>query len=125
MFARDVSESRIEVQTHFASCAKLMRESNLQKQIINHLRSQGDYVFNVVGSPRQQKGTPDLLVCHNGLFLALELKISTGVESAMQLLQRRLITNAGGIAEVVRSIPDLESILRSADEEIRSPIREI
>lgn len=92
-----------------------MREANLQKKVIRYLRDQGDYVFKVVGSPMQQRGTADLLVCHRGLFVALELKAPGGVESGPQKRECRLVREALGIAELVKDLSEVDSILRMAE----------
>ena len=90
-------------------------ESNLQRRIARMLREQGDYVFNVVGSPMQQRGTADLLVCHQGLFLAIEVKDKGGKESKLQEFERRKVKAAGGIAGVAWSMDDVASLLRLAE----------
>lgn len=90
-------------------------ESNLQRRIARMLREQGDYVFNVVGNPMQQRGTADLLVCHQGLFIALELKAPGGKESKLQQFERRKVDAAGGIAGVAWSMDDVAALLREAE----------
>lgn len=97
-----------------------MRESVFQRQVIQYLRSQGDYVFNVVGSPYQARGTADLLVCHKGLFVAIECKAEKGHESALQQRERRIVTAAGGIAEVAKDMAEVKAILRLAEYNERS-----
>ena len=48
------------------------------------------------------RGTPDLLVCLNGFFVALELKASQKAKvSQLQDYALRKIINAGGIAFIV------------------------
>jgi Holliday junction resolvase len=90
-------------------------EANLQRHIAKILRDQGDYVFNVVGNPMQQRGTADLLVCHQGLFLAVEVKDKGGKESKLQQFERRKVDAAGGVAGVVWSMDDVASLLRLAE----------
>jgi len=90
-------------------------EANLQRRIAKMLREQGDYVFNVVGNPMQQRGTADLLVCHQGLFLAVEVKDKGGKESKLQEFERRKVDAAGGIAGVVWSMDEVAALLREAE----------
>lgn len=85
-----------------------MRESVFQRQIIQYLRASGDYVFKVVGSPMQQRGTPDLLVCHQGLFVAIECKIPGENPSKLQEVEIRKVRQAGGAAGVLTSMDDLQ-----------------
>ena len=47
-------------------------------------------------------GTPDLLVCIKGRFVALELKIEKGEASKIQLLKLTQIMKAEGLAFVVK-----------------------
>ena len=90
-------------------------EANLQRRIARMLREQGSYVFNVVGNPMQQRGTADLLVCHQGLFLAIEVKDQGGKESKLQQFERRKVDAAGGIAGVVWDLDGVASLLRLAE----------
>jgi len=46
-------------------------------------------------------GTPDRLICLNGRFVALELKVSGGVVAKLQLLKLLEISKAGGLAYIV------------------------
>lgn len=56
-------------------------------------------------------GTPDILLCYNGLFIALEVKTKTGRATENQLKVIEDVRKCGGIAEIVRSIDDVKKIL--------------
>ncbi len=86
-----------------------MKEAALQKKVIQELRAQGCYVFKVVGGPAQQRGTSDLLICANGRFVAIELKVPGKKADPLQLIELQKVRNAGGQAEV---FDDLENIRR-------------
>ena len=88
-----------------------MRESALQRQIIAYLRGRGAYVFKVVGSPLQQRGTPDLLVCWWGKFIAIEIKVPGEDATPMQNHEIHKIREAGGCGVVVKSVGDVEVLL--------------
>jgi Holliday junction resolvase len=90
-------------------------EANLQRRIARMLREQGDYVFNVVGNPMQQRGTADLLVCHQGLFLAIEVKDKGGKESKLQQFERHKVDAAGGIAGVAWGMDEVVALIRLAE----------
>ena len=49
-----------------------MSERTFQTRAIKWLRAQGAYVVNI--SVSTVRGTPDLVICYRGKFLALELK---------------------------------------------------
>jgi Holliday junction resolvase len=88
-----------------------MREAQLQKRIIEYLKESGCYVFKAVGSPAQARGTPDLLVCHRGRFLALEVKLRGNEPTALQEYEMDKIRLAGGIAELVYRLEDVERLI--------------
>lgn len=46
-------------------------------------------------------GTPDLIICHEGRFIAYELKTETGRTSELQKYNLQKIEEACGIARVV------------------------
>ena len=88
-----------------------MKESTLQHQIITYLRGRGAYVFKVVGSPYQQRGTPDLLVCWHGKFIGIELKIPGQEATPIQEHEIHKIREAGGCGVVVKSVGDVAILL--------------
>ena len=88
-----------------------MKESSLQRRIITYLRAEGCYVFKVVGSPLQQRGTPDLLVCYQGRFLALEIKVPGAKPTPLQVHEMTKIGAAGGIATTVESVEEVKAVL--------------
>ena len=88
-----------------------MRESALQRKIIAYLRERGAYVFKVVGSPLQQRGTPDLLVCWQGKFIGLEIKVPGAKATPLQEHEIYKICEAGGIGVLVESVSDVAVML--------------
>jgi len=91
-----------------------MKEAGLQKRILEYLRAAGCYVFKPVGSMGQQRGTPDLLICNRGLFIAAEIKIRGNEPDAMQFHEMEKIKRAGGTAEVVHRLEEMERIISAA-----------
>ena len=92
-------------------------ESSIQTAIIGYLRGRGAYVYNAPGSASSAKGTPDILACVNGRWVALEIKRPDGDYGATKAQQIRIrqIHKAGGIAAVVTSIGDVATLLRSVE----------
>lgn len=86
-----------------------MRESGLQRWVLSEIRGRGGYA--VVSVPPVEAGTPDILACIGGRFLALELKTKGGVVSRIQSHRMNQIRVAGGVAEVVRSREELRELL--------------
>lgn len=54
------------------------------------------------GGPFGKAGCPDILICWMGIFIAIEVKSDTGDVTSLQLVQLKLIQQAGGVAAVVR-----------------------
>jgi Holliday junction resolvase len=77
-----------------------MRESALQTRILEYLKGYGCYCVNVHGSSYGSKGTPDILVCCNGKFIAIETKVGKNVTSAAQEIHHERIKKAGGVVIV-------------------------
>ena len=90
-----------------------MKESTLQHNAIAYLRNAGAYVFNVPGTGMEQRGTADLLICHRGLFIATELKVSGETPSKLQQYELEKVRKAGGIAAVIESMEELEVLLNA------------
>lgn len=84
------------------------RESTLQNKVINYLESIGAYVFNVPGTGMERKGTPDLLICYRGEFIAIELKAPGAKPGKLQEYELAKVRRAGGIAKVIHSMEELE-----------------
>lgn len=53
-------------------------------------------------------GTPDLLVCVRGKFLAIEVKSETGKVSEAQAHMLEEISEAGGLALIAKSLSDVQ-----------------
>lgn len=93
-----------------------MTEQDIQRKIIKYLESIGAYVVKVVAS--NKSGTPDIIACYRGIFLAIEVKrpeTKTNV-SELQIYNIKKIKEAGGIAIVSW---DLDTV-KATIEEINS-----
>ena len=88
-----------------------MRESALQRAIIRALETRGCYVVNVVVAGRT--GTPDLIVCHEGHYIALEVKLPKQQPTAIQLVERQRVLRASGAHAIVRSVEEAVAALDS------------
>jgi len=87
-------------------------EKAITAEIRKYLKSRDDvWFFKVHGGPMQQAGVPDILVCKAGRFYAFEVKTRTGKTTVLQDRTILLINEAGGVAEVVRSVGDVQRIL--------------
>lgn len=72
------------------------KEKALQDQIIEHLKSRDIYTLNVHGGGWGGRGTPDLLICLDGRFIAFELKVKgNNLEPAQRIHKKRIERNGG------------------------------
>jgi Holliday junction resolvase len=80
-------------------------ESRLQRKIQDALKLEGWFVFKVHGSEMMMAGLPDLIVCAEGYYIGLEVKLPSTRDntSARQDYVHGLINEAGGLATVVCS----------------------
>lgn len=91
-------------------------ESRLQRKIQDAIKLEGWFVFKVHGSEYMMAGLPDLIVCAEGLFIGLEVKLPSTREntSARQDYVHGLIRDAGGHAQVVCSPDEAVDYIKAA-----------
>lgn len=90
-----------------------MKEQDIQRKIIKYLESVGAYVVKVVAS--NKSGTPDILACYRGIFLAIEVKrpeTKTNV-SELQEYNIKKIKEAGGIAIVSWDLDAVKDVVEN------------
>ena len=88
-----------------------MNESGIQKKITDWLTTQKIFWQKNHQTAYSRAGIPDLTVCVNGMFLALEVKTPSGKPSPSQLLELRKISQSGGRSEIVRSLDEVRKIV--------------
>jgi hypothetical protein len=89
-------------------------ESLIQSDILRYLRGlDKTYVVNMGGSASAPKGTPDILVCHRGRFVAFEVKRPDGSYglTTPQRIRLKQIELAEGTGAVVTSVMDVIAVL--------------
>lgn len=84
-----------------------MLEKDFQKQVIDYLKNKNAFIINVEGLER---GLPDLVVCHQGKFIGLELKVDYKIQPH-QVLQLQRIRNAGGLGYELKYCFNWQDIL--------------
>jgi len=90
---------------------KKQEETKLQKAIQEYLKSLGAYCFKVHGSVYMRAGIPDIIVCHCGHFIGIEVKDGNNTPSALQEAHGRQIKKAQGIFIVAYSVEDVRKEL--------------
>jgi Holliday junction resolvase len=76
------------------------QEKQFENKIKKYLKERGCYCVKYFGCNYSTSGTPDILACVNGYFLAIEVKAQTGKPSELQLVKIADIRKAGGFAFV-------------------------
>lgn len=76
-------------------------EKMFENKIKRYLKDKGCYCVKYHGNNFSTSGTPDILACVNGYFLAIEVKAPEGKPSELQLVKIDEIRKAGGFAYVV------------------------
>lgn len=100
-------------------------EARISSAILLALKLRGVFAFKVHGGPNQMAGLPDILACVEGQYVGLEVKTPTkrSNTSARQEYVHELITNAGGVAEVVCSVPEAMAVIDRVIASISKPKR--
>ncbi len=75
-------------------------EKAYENKIKKYLKSKNCYCVKYFGCMYSTSGTPDLLCCINGYFVAIEVKADDGVPSDLQEQKIKDIRKAGGFAYV-------------------------
>jgi Holliday junction resolvase len=88
-----------------------MKEQDVQKKIINYLESLGAWTVKTIST--NKRGTPDVLACLNGRFIAIEVKAKGKMSTVtpIQKYQLDLIDKSGGIAIAADSLEKTKEIL--------------
>ena len=78
------------------------KEKNYENKVKNYLKSIGAYFIKTHGDRFSKSGTPDIVACVNGHFVATEVKAEDGKPSELQLYHlEQIIKNAKGYGAFV------------------------
>lgn len=75
-------------------------EKIFENKIKRYLKDRNCYCVKYHGNYFSENGTPDILACVNGYFLAIEVKAQNGKASELQLVKVNDIRKARGFAFV-------------------------
>ena len=89
-----------------------MTESQYQKKCIEHLKQERIYYVNIHGGGWTGKGTPDLITCIDGHFVAFELKVDKNTLSPDQVVRKNQIEKSGGGFFSPTSVEDFIKIIK-------------
>ncbi len=80
------------------------------KKFLKTLKPDG-FFFNIQQGMLSRAGISDTLGVYQGRFFALECKSKDGGPTPLQRVFLRLVTKAGGIAGVVKTVADVKELL--------------
>ena len=90
-----------------------MLEKEIQKRILKYLRTLPKSVwFKIPAGPWSAAGIPDIIGCYHGQFVAFEVKSQTGRLTKLQKYTMNKIYEAGGTAEIVRSVKETKEVIK-------------
>lgn len=92
----------------------MAEEKRFETKVKQFLKNQGCWILKTWSNGVQRSGVPDLLVCCNGYFLAIELKAKKGKPSELQLWNIDEIRKAGGTAIILypNQMDDFEKLVK-------------
>ncbi len=76
-------------------------EKEFENCVKDFLRIEKCWFLKTWSNGIQKKGTPDLLVCCNGYFVAVEVKAESGTPTKLQIAKLRQIRKANGFSFVL------------------------
>jgi len=76
-------------------------EAKVKTKIHALLKKHNAYAVNYIGGISANNGTPDILACLNGRFIAIEAKAGKNKPTDLQTLNLKRIDDAGGLALVI------------------------
>lgn len=82
-------------------------EKTIQNAIKRYLAEIGAYCIVTHGSRFSKRGTPDIIACLNGRFIAIEVKTDAGQLTKLQEIELKRWQDAGALAFVARSVEDV------------------
>lgn len=90
-------------------------EYRIVQNIKKLIRSRGGWCVKIHGGPYQDAGTPDILACYKGKFIAIEVKTARGVARPEQKITQQAIIGSGGYALITHLIGDVADVLDTID----------
>ena len=76
-------------------------EKRFENKVKEYLKENNCWNVKYFANRNTKSGIPDVLTCVNGYFVAIETKAQNGKPTELQLYNRRLIRQSGGICIVL------------------------
>jgi Holliday junction resolvase len=91
-------------------------EKKVKDAVVAILKEYGAYYFFPIGTGYSSSGVPDIIVCYDGRFIAIECKAGSNTLTPLQERNINQIHKNGGVAVVINeeNVNWVEEILRRA-----------
>lgn len=89
-----------------------LSETQLKNKVIQFIRKQYPAAWVYKAADRWTAGIPDLLLCIEGRFYAIELKVGKNGPTKIQRYVMGKIRSAGGKTSVCRSVEEVREFLQ-------------
>lgn len=90
----------------------MAEESELQAECLKYLKTiETCYANNLHGSAWCGKGTPDIIACIGGRYVAFELKVGKNDLQSDQRIRKKRILRAGGLHFTPRTFEEFKEIV--------------
>jgi len=88
-------------------------EKKVKNKIVKILKDNGVYYFFPATYGMGRSGIPDIVCCHKGLFIGIEVKAGKNTPTPLQQRELAAIKEAGGLSLVINenNIHEIESVL--------------
>lgn len=88
-------------------------ESQIQSKILAMLKKRNIWYAKIHQTGFSRNGIPDILICHQGKFLAMEIKTPerAKTQTPLQKMEQLSIRRSGGVCEVVTSVQQAAELL--------------
>lgn len=93
----------------------MSRHSTLCKDVVAFAQSRGHYAYRVTNSGYGRSGFPDVLLCINGLFATVEVKVRPDKPTPWQLREMESIQNAKGRTFVAYDLASAEDFIKRVE----------
>lgn len=95
-----------------------MRESEIQKKILEYLKLKGAYAIKVIQASKA--GVPDIICCYRGRFIAIEVKTPKTKynTSELQKVNIEWIKQANGEVIVAWEVDQVKQLIERIDYEM-------
>jgi cell division ATPase FtsA len=91
-----------------------MLEKDIVNRIMRYLKTVPEcFAWKTHGGMYGTAGIPDIIVCFKGLFIAFEVKTTTGTLTKLQEITITKIQKAKGEARKVNSVEEVRQILQA------------